>query len=126
MKDKRIVATDSPVTTVIVSGTPHHYFHSQALGKCRAILIAPDENLSPALSQAPIRQSVIDWCQEVDKLCEKIENKKVVLAAFNTALEIAMDYLKQIPLSEEKEYQDTLERIRQLRTEIWNLEQSDL
>lgn len=45
MKDKRIVATDSPVTTVIVAGRPHHYFHSEALGRCRAILITEDENL---------------------------------------------------------------------------------
>jgi hypothetical protein len=47
MKDKRIVVTDSPVTTINVAGTPHHYFHSAKLGKVRAIRIAENENLAP-------------------------------------------------------------------------------
>lgn len=45
MKRTRIVPSSSPVTTVVVSGTPHHYCHSEALGRIRAIVIAPDENL---------------------------------------------------------------------------------
>lgn len=54
MKDRRIVAKPIPVTTIHVSGQPHHYFHSEALGACRAVLISPDENLprtSPPLSK---------------------------------------------------------------------------
>lgn len=45
MKYKQIVASSKPVTTVVVSGKPHHYFHSEALGKCRAIIISDAENL---------------------------------------------------------------------------------
>lgn len=48
MFQKRIVTSNSPVTSVSIDVTPHHYFHSEALGKCRAILIAEDENLTPA------------------------------------------------------------------------------
>jgi hypothetical protein len=48
MKDQRIVATDSPVTCVTIDGRPHHYFHSEKLGKCRALLISEDVNLSHA------------------------------------------------------------------------------
>ena len=49
MKDYRIVASNAPVTTIQVAGTPHHYFHSERLGKVRAIRIAENENLtSPA------------------------------------------------------------------------------
>ena len=46
MKEHRIVASNAIVTPVIIGVTPHHYFHSEKLGKCRAILIAPDENLA--------------------------------------------------------------------------------
>ncbi len=45
MKRKRIIASKSPVTTIRVQGINHHFFHSEVLGKCRAIIIAPDENL---------------------------------------------------------------------------------
>lgn len=45
MKRKRIVASNKPVTTVVVQGNPHHYCHSKALGKIRVILIDPDENI---------------------------------------------------------------------------------
>lgn len=47
MKRKRIVPSNKPVTTVVVRGKPHHYFHSEALGSCRAIIIAEEENLRP-------------------------------------------------------------------------------
>jgi hypothetical protein len=47
MKDKRIVTSNSPVTSVTIDGTPRHYFHSAKLGKCRAILIAENANLTP-------------------------------------------------------------------------------
>lgn len=126
MFQKRIVTSNSPVTSVSIDGTPHHYFHSEALGKCRAILIADSENLASPHFEAPIRQSVVDWCKEVDSLCERLENRKVVIAAFYCELEIALNHLKQIPLSDEKEYETTLEHIRQLRAEIFDLEQGDL
>ena len=49
MKEHRIVASNAPVTTINVAGTPHHYFHSERLGKVRLIQIAENENLtSPA------------------------------------------------------------------------------
>lgn len=45
MKRIRIVPSNKPVTTVVVAGKPHHYFHSEVLGTCRAIIIAEEENL---------------------------------------------------------------------------------
>lgn len=48
MKYKRIVASTKPVTTIVVAGQPRHYFHSEVLGQCRAILISRDENLPSA------------------------------------------------------------------------------
>lgn len=47
MKEHRIVTSNAPVTCLLVDGTPHHYFHSEKLGKCRAIQIAENENLEP-------------------------------------------------------------------------------
>lgn len=47
MKEHRIVASNAPVTTVIIGVTPHHYFHSEKLGKVRAIRIAENVNLQP-------------------------------------------------------------------------------
>jgi hypothetical protein len=47
MKEHRIVASNAPVTTIKVAGRPHHYFHSEKLGKVRAIRIAENENLAP-------------------------------------------------------------------------------
>lgn len=52
MKYKRIVASTKPVTTIRVAGKAHHFFHSEALGKCRAIIISPDENLPAAPTNA--------------------------------------------------------------------------
>lgn len=51
MKDYRIVASNAPVTTINVAGTPHHYFHSKVLGNIRAIRIAENVNLDSS-SQA--------------------------------------------------------------------------
>lgn len=48
MKEYRIVASNAPVTSVTIGVTPHHYFHSKKLGKCRLIHIADDVNLTPA------------------------------------------------------------------------------
>lgn len=48
MIHRRIVVSSAPVTTIDVQGTSHHFFHSERLGKCRAILIAEDENIAPA------------------------------------------------------------------------------
>jgi hypothetical protein len=45
MKRTRIVPSSSPVTTIRVAGKAYHYCHTKALGKIRAIIISPDENL---------------------------------------------------------------------------------
>lgn len=47
MKEYRIVTSNAPVATVNVDSRPHHYFHSEKLGKVRMIHIAEDENLAP-------------------------------------------------------------------------------
>lgn len=51
MKDYRIVASNAPVTTINVAGTPYHYCHTKALGNIRAIRIAENVNLDSS-SQA--------------------------------------------------------------------------
>jgi hypothetical protein len=45
---ERIVTSNAPVTSVNVDGRPHHYFHSEKLGKCRALVISEDVNLGHA------------------------------------------------------------------------------
>lgn len=62
MKYKRIVASTKPVTTILVAGKPQHYFHSDKLGKCRAIIISPDENLP----RNPDEAQPHDRCQSDD------------------------------------------------------------
>lgn len=47
MKEYQIHTSDAPVTSVILDGRPHHYFQSEAMGDCRAIRIAENENLAP-------------------------------------------------------------------------------
>jgi len=54
MKEHRVKPSKATVTTISVASRQHHYFHSQVLGSCRAILISPDENLprpTPPLSK---------------------------------------------------------------------------
>lgn len=53
MKKHRVVPSKAPLTSIKVNGVPFHYFHSDKLGSCRAILINPDENLAVTLSEAP-------------------------------------------------------------------------
>lgn len=45
MKEYRVKPSKAAVTTIDVASRHHHYFHSESLGKSRAILISPDENL---------------------------------------------------------------------------------
>lgn len=45
MKRYKVTPSEAPVTSITVEGVPWHYFHSNALGRCRAIIISPDENL---------------------------------------------------------------------------------
>jgi hypothetical protein len=98
MKQTRIVPSSSLVTTVVVSGKPQHYFHSEVLGKCRAILIADDENLPrPA------------------------ETKEQLLADLQNRL----DYLPTIPLNADLDYQRAIDEIRVLRGKIYAIEQAD-
>jgi N-acetylmuramoyl-L-alanine amidase CwlA len=53
MKKHRVVPSKAPMTSIKVNGVPFHYFHSDKLGSCRAILISPDENLAVTLPTAP-------------------------------------------------------------------------
>lgn len=70
MNRKRIVPSTKPVTTIRVAGKPHHYFHSEVLGSCRAIIIAPDENL-------PNREkSHVDLVNEEIELFEQKQAEK--------------------------------------------------
>lgn len=48
MKEYRIVTSNAPATSVNVAGRPHHYFHSERLGKVRMIHIAEEKNIAPA------------------------------------------------------------------------------
>ncbi len=65
MKDRRIVVSSKPVTTIHVSGKPHHFFHSEALGACRAILIAEDANLPR--TEKSHRQMVEETIDEMER-----------------------------------------------------------
>jgi len=95
MKHRRIVASSKPVTTIHVSGTPHHFFHSDVLGKCRAVLISDGENLPlPALKTEVLYKE----------------------------LEELLKHLRSIPLNDEFEYQATLTRIRVVRETIFAIE----
>jgi hypothetical protein len=63
------------VTSISVNGKAHHYFHSEALGNCRAIIISDAENLpSPAAekSHASMVNDEIDiYEQELAKKVKK-------------------------------------------------------
>jgi len=83
------------VTTIHVSGKPHHYFHSEVLGGCRAILISDDENLPRPANLK------VGLYRELDGL---------------------LAHLRTIPLADEFEYQDTLMRIRVVRETIFEIE----
>lgn len=69
MKRTRIVASSKPVTTIRVSGKSHHYFHSEALGGCRAIIISEDENLpaTPTLSKGDRLKILMDCAERLSK-----------------------------------------------------------
>lgn len=45
MKAYKVKPSHVPVTSIPIDGLPHHYFHSHVLGRCRAIIIAENENL---------------------------------------------------------------------------------
>lgn len=72
MKHKRIVPSAKPVTSIRVAGKPYHYFHSDALGKCRAILISDDENLPRPTTQS--HRQMID--EMIDEFEAEIAAKK--------------------------------------------------
>lgn len=63
MKERRVVPSPAPITTIVVQGKAHHYFHSEILGKCRAIIIDEAENLpfSP-----PKREQDFDPWDDID------------------------------------------------------------
>ena len=107
MKQIRVVPSKSPVTSIEVSGQAMHFFHSQALGKCRAIIISPDENLpSPSKSL--------------------FASKFDVKTGLYAELEQMMQYLRTIPLHDVFEYSDALMRIKVIRESIIEIESNEL
>lgn len=53
MKRYKVVPSKASVTSITVEGLPLHFFHSKLLGRCRAIVIAEDENLPVPLALTP-------------------------------------------------------------------------
>jgi hypothetical protein len=53
MKVYKVTPSKAPVTRITVEGVPWHFFHSKLLGRCRAIVIAEDENLPVPLALTP-------------------------------------------------------------------------
>jgi len=95
MKRTRIVPSTKPVTTIRVNGKDHHYFHSDVHGLMRGIIISPDENLpSPAATKEQLYS-------ELDGL---------------------LAYLPFIPLTDDWEFEQTLNEIRRLKNEIIAIE----
>jgi hypothetical protein len=66
------------MTSILVNGKPFHYFHSDKLGSCRAILINPDENLAlpPAPTAAKSEKSHVELIFEEIDLYEQENAKK--------------------------------------------------
>jgi hypothetical protein len=86
MKEHRIVPANLPITTIHVDGQPHHYFQSEKLGKCRAIVIAPPHS----------EKSHVDMVNEEIDLYEQESPKKAEIPQKNMLskgkrLEILMD-----------------------------------
>lgn len=107
MKEKRVVPSNAPLTTILVNGQAQHYFHSEVLGKCRAIVITDTENLpGPAKSNESVKFDV-----------------KTGLYA---ELEQMMQHLRTIPLHDAFEYSDTLMRISVIREMIIEIESNEL
>lgn len=69
MKRYKVVPSKAPVTSVSVEGVPWHYFHSKALGRCRAIVILPEANL-PAPKPFTVMRN-----QELAAFLAKVEAK---------------------------------------------------
>lgn len=74
MKRKRIVPSTKPVTTVVVAGTPQHYCHSHALGKIRAIIISPDENIPVPFDLKPEAKAAIQKAEKPLSKGQKLDN----------------------------------------------------
>lgn len=60
MKRYKVVPSKAPVTSIKVEGVPWHYFHSNALGRCRAIIISPAENLPVPIAPTPMAIEAIE------------------------------------------------------------------
>lgn len=56
MKEYRVKPSKAAVTTISVASRQHHYFHSEVLGSCRAVLISDDENLPRPTADKSHRQ----------------------------------------------------------------------
>jgi hypothetical protein len=113
MKEYRVKPSKAAVTSIDVAGCPRHYFHSEKLGKCRAILIRPDENLPRPKSHVDLINEEIDLFEgqgdsEIERLYRKHESLQALLPT--------------ISLDDHKRYEQTLEKIRLVRAEIIKLE----
>lgn len=109
MKQRRIVPSIKPVTSIRVAGKYHHYFHSEALGNCRAILIAPGENL-PRPTAKTLANDEIDTQELIDGLL--VDYDRMLLR------------LKLLPLDAYDEYKAALDEIRRIRDTIYAIEQA--
>ncbi len=67
MKHARIVPSQAPVTSISVMGKAQHYFHSEKLGRCRALIISEAENL-PRPTEKSHRQ-------EIDEIIDEFEQE---------------------------------------------------
>jgi hypothetical protein len=76
MKEHRIVPANLPVTTIHVDGQPRHFFQSEKLGKCRAIL---SENLPHSeKSHADMVNEEIDLYEQESRKKAEIPQKNML------------------------------------------------
>ena len=121
MKYKRVVPSAAPVTTIVVNGQPRHYFHSDKLGKCRAVIIAEDENLPPAPKAEKSHRQSID--EIIDEYEQELAKKAEISNLYKTLGDL-LGHLKSLPFWAEAEFESTLYEIKVIRDEIYRLEQS--
>jgi hypothetical protein len=84
MKKHRVKPSSAPMTSIKVNGVQFHYFHSEVLGRCRAILINPDENLAFSPTAAKAEKSHVELIFEEIDLYEAESAKKAENPQKNT------------------------------------------
>lgn len=81
MKVYKVKPSKAPVTSISVEGVPWHYFHSNALGRCRAIVISPTENLLTSKPYAAMRNDeLLAYLQEVENRLDELWYPQTVLS----------------------------------------------